>query len=227
MLLEVIEEFATAGSHLQEAAAAVEVFAMRAQVLGQVIDPGGQERDLDFGRTGILLVSFVGCDDFGFNNCGGHGFLVWFTTVGLPCGNRAARLAATHGEHYRGWTLVTGDLHRAVVGDYRTGLFVVLGAVGCVMLITCANVAGLNIVRATARRKELAIRTALGASRGQLLRELLAGYLEIAELSLKVQRASEQVEVQERRDAALELLHRILSRVHAGMGEDARPASRE
>jgi hypothetical protein len=42
---------------------------MRAEVLGQVIDPGGQQRDLDFGRTGILLVGFVGGDDFGFNDC--------------------------------------------------------------------------------------------------------------------------------------------------------------
>lgn len=92
----------------------------------------------------------------------------------------AARLREAHGEHYRDWTLVTGDLHRAVVGDYRTGLFVVLGAVGCVMLITCANVAGLNIVRAHARRKELAIRTALGATAGQLLRQLLAESLLLA-----------------------------------------------
>ena len=95
VLFGIVEEFATAGSHLQEAAAAVEVFTMRAQVLGQVIDASGQERDLDFGRTGILLVSFVGCDDFGFNNCGGHGFVVWFTTVGPPCRDRAARLEAT------------------------------------------------------------------------------------------------------------------------------------
>ena len=69
--------------------------AVRAQVLGQVIDPGGQERDLDFGRAGILVVSFIGCDDFGFSNCGGHGFVVWFTTVGPPGGDRAARPDAT------------------------------------------------------------------------------------------------------------------------------------
>jgi hypothetical protein len=50
---------------------------------------------LDFGRAGILLVSFVGCDDFWFNNCGGHGFVVWFTTVGPPCRDRGARSVAT------------------------------------------------------------------------------------------------------------------------------------
>ncbi len=91
-----------------------------------------------------------------------------------------ARLRETYPENYRGWNIITGDLKRAIVGDYATGLLVVLGAVGCVMLITCANVAGLNVVRATARRKELAIRTALGASRGQILRQLLTESLLLA-----------------------------------------------
>ena len=105
---------------------------------------------------------------------------VSLTQANAELATLAVRLRETHGEHYRGWTLVAGDLHQAVVGDYQTGLLVILGAVGCVMLITCANVAGLNIVRATARRKELAIRTALGASRGQLLRDLLAESLLLA-----------------------------------------------
>lgn len=92
----------------------------------------------------------------------------------------ADRLAQAYPENHRDWTLVAGDLHRAVVGDYHRGLYIVLGAVGCVMLITCANVAGLNVVRATARRKELALRTALGASRGQLFGHLLAESLLLA-----------------------------------------------
>ena len=73
---QIIEELATAGSHLQKPAARVEILTVRAQVLGQVIDASGQERDLDFGRAGILLVSFVFGDDFGFNDCGGHGLVV-------------------------------------------------------------------------------------------------------------------------------------------------------
>jgi hypothetical protein len=76
MPLEIIEELATAGSHLQEPAARVEILTVRAQVLGQVIDASGQERDLDFGRAGILVVGFVFGYDFGFNDCGGHGFVV-------------------------------------------------------------------------------------------------------------------------------------------------------
>lgn len=92
----------------------------------------------------------------------------------------AQQLVQTYPENYRGWTLNGVSLHRLVVGDYRDGLLVVLGAVGCVMLITCANVAGLTLVRATARRKELAIRTALGASRGQIIRQLLVESLVLA-----------------------------------------------
>lgn len=74
--LQIIEELATARSHLEKPAARVEILAVRAQVLGQVIDASGQERDLDLGRAGILFVSLIFGDDFGFNYCGGHGFVV-------------------------------------------------------------------------------------------------------------------------------------------------------
>ena len=64
----------------------MEVFAVRAQVLGQMIDTSGQERDLDFGRTGILIVSFVFGDDCWFNDCGGHGFMAEFHDCRAPGG---------------------------------------------------------------------------------------------------------------------------------------------
>ncbi len=85
----------------------------------------------------------------------------------------AQRLARQYPGFNAAWTLETVPLDEAISGDLRQPLWLLLGSAALLLLIACANVANLALARATERRREFAIRTALGGGKSRLFRQLL------------------------------------------------------
>jgi predicted permease len=139
--------------------------------------------------TAFVPVSLTGCDDINCSRASRFLYVVGRLAAGATIETASAttrsfveELTQAYPETNRNRTATVISLHESIAGDVRPQLLVLLGAVGFLLLITCANVGNLLLARGATRKHEFAVHAALGAGRTRVIRQVLTESLVLATL---------------------------------------------